>query len=379
MTFLFVSDSFKGSLTSAKTAALLTRAATRVFGDCECRALPVADGGEGTVDALLQATGGTKRTLAVHDPLGRPIGASYAVLPKNRAVIEMAAAAGLPLLTATERDPLATSTFGVGELIVDAIEQGFADITVTLGGSATNDGGMGCMRALGVRFLDEAGRELAGVGADLERVATIDSSGLHPRAADARFAVMCDVDSPLCGAQGAAHTFAPQKGASPAVVDRLEAGMCRYREALRRACGTDVSERPGSGAAGGLGAAMMALFDAKQQRGIDAVLDLIDFDRALDGVSLVITGEGRTDSQSCRGKVLSGVGERCKRRGIPAVALSGSLGDGGMAILEHGIASVMTTVSAPQTLDEAMRHAEKAYESAAERMFRLIKVGMQMK
>lgn len=378
MKLLFVSDSFKGSLTSAETAELLTEAAELVFGDCHCIAVPVADGGEGTADAVVKACGGAKRQISVHGPLMERVSAEYGVLDARRAVLEMAVASGLPLLSPEQRNPMLTTSYGTGELIRDALERGFDELTVAIGGSATNDGGMGCMRALGVRFLDDAGSELNGVGADLERVRHIDVSGMLPQAKAAKFVVMCDVDNPLCGENGATYTFGPQKGATPEMLERLEQGMRNYRDVLTREFGVFPDQIPGAGAAGGLGAALSVFLHAELKPGIETMLDLIGFDRLLDGVDLVVTGEGRTDWQSCFGKVVYGVGKRCRERGVPAVVLSGSMGPGAMRLLDCGIDSIVTTVNAPMTLEEALIHAKDDYRDAAIRMFRLIKAGMEI-
>ncbi len=379
MKFLFASDSFKGTLTSAQTADLLTRAAKEVFGDnCVCEGVPVADGGEGTTDAVIDAVGGKKVYVDVHGPLLEPERAYYGKLDEKRAVMEMAAASGLPMVPEEKRNPEKTTTYGTGELIRAILDQGFTDISIAIGGSATNDGGMGCMRALGVRFLDASGSELPGCGADLSQVAHIDVSGLDPRVKNTKFTVMCDVTNPLCGPSGATYTFGKQKGGTTKILDELEKGMENYREVLQQEFGTDVDTIPGSGAAGGLGAALLVFLQAELKSGIETVLDLIDFDRRLKGVSLVVTGEGQTDWQSCFGKVMQGVGCRCKAKGVPAVALVGSLGKGAEDIYKYGICSLMTTVDGVMTLDEAMDRAGELYEQGAVRMFRLIRTGMEL-
>ncbi len=379
MKFLFASDSFKGSLSSAQTAELLTRAAKEVFGDAAlCSGVPVADGGEGTTESVIDAVGGEKVYVDVHGPLMEPEQAYYGKLDDTRAVLEMAAASGLPMVPMDKRNPEKTTSYGTGELIRAVLEQGFTDISIAIGGSATNDGGMGCMRALGVRFLDASGSELQGFGADLKQVADIDVSGLDPRVKDAKFTVMCDVTNPLCGPDGATYTFGKQKGGTPQILDELEEGMEHYREVLQREFGTDVNFVPGSGAAGGIGAALLVFLKADLKSGIETVLDLIDFDARLADVSLVVTGEGQTDWQSCYGKVMQGVGRRCKAKGVPAVALVGSLGKGAEDIFEYGICSLMTTVDAPMSLQEALDHAKDLYYSGAVRMFRLIRTGMNL-
>lgn len=379
MKLLFASDSFKGSLSSEQTVALLTKAANEVFGTCETSGVPVADGGEGTVDAVISAEQGQTRSVRVHGPLsGSVVEAGYGVLPGGRAVIEMAAASGLPLVPNAERNPLNTTTYGTGELILDALNSGFRDISIAIGGSATNDGGMGCVRALGVRFLDADGAELEGYGRDLSRVARIDTSGLDARLKDTAITVMCDVTNPLCGEHGATYTFGAQKGATLDIQKELEAGMCNYRDIIRRDFGIDCDKVEGAGAAGGLGAALKVFLNGNMRSGIETVLDLIHFDARLEGVDLVVTGEGRTDWQSCFGKVMQGIGLHAKAKGIPVVGLSGSLGRDALDITAHGVESLMTTVNAPMTLQSALDNAEALYYEGALRMFRFIRVGMSI-
>ena len=379
MKFLFASDSFKGTLSSAQTVALLAKAAREVFGEIEYSGVPVADGGEGTVDAVVTAEKGQWMAAQVCGPMMEQVTARYGRLDERRAVIEMAAASGLPLVPVEARNPLRATSYGTGELIRHALDQGFTDISIAIGGSATNDGGMGCARALGVRFLDGEGRALEGRGEDLERVCAIDVSGLDPRISGTKITVMCDVTNPLCGENGATWTFGAQKGATPQMQARLEAGMVNYRDVIRRQFGIDPDAIRGAGAAGGLGAALMVFLGGEMKSGIDTVLDLIDFDRRLEGADLVVTGEGRTDWQSCFGKVMQGVGERAARKGVVAVGLSGSLGRDADRIFEHGIASLMTTVDAPMPLGEALDRAEELYYLGAVRMFRFIKAGMALK
>ena len=261
-------------------------------------------------------------------------------------------------------------------MIKDALDRGFTEISIAIGGSATNDGGMGCMRALGIKFLDSAGRELEGTGKDLEQVAHIDITGLHPRIGQVKLTAMCDVNNPLCGKDGATYTFGAQKGGSSLVLKELERGMENYRKVILREFGIDPNEIPGSGAAGGLGAALLVFLHAELKSGIETVLDLIDFDSCLEDVSLVVTGEGRTDWQSCFGKVIQGIGMRCKRKGIPVVALVGAMGEGADKIFDYGICSMMTTVNGVMELDKALENAEELYYGGALRMFRFIKTGM---
>ena len=378
MKFLFASDSFKGSLSSQKTAELLSQAALEIFPDCECSHVEVADGGEGTTDAVLSAVSGKKIFLSAHGPLGELTDGYYGALDDKRAVMEMAAVSGLPLVPASLRDPRKTSSLGTGEMIADALSRGFRDISIAIGGSATNDGGMGCMRALGVKFLDADGHELIGCGADLARVRRIDTSGLNPLIKDTSFTVMCDVTNPLCGKNGATYTFGKQKGGTPEILDELEIGMQNYRDFLRSQFGIDMDAVSGAGAAGGLGAALMVFLNGKLKSGIETVLDLVEFDKKLEGVSLVVTGEGSTDWQSVFGKVMQGVGVHCRRRHVPAVAIVGSMGKGAEDIFAHGIDSIITTVNGIMTLEEALERADELYLGAARRMFRMIKAGTRM-
>lgn len=378
MKFLFASDSFKGTLSSEQIITLLDAAAKNVFPDCETMGIPVADGGEGTIDAVISVLHGSIYEVDVHGPLMEEVVSRYGETGNGAAVIEMAAASGLPMVPVDKRDPRVTTTYGTGELIKTALDRGCRDITIAIGGSATNDGGMGAMRALGIRFLDENGEELSGCGNDLARVADIDISGLHSAVKDARFTIMCDVNNPLTGPDGATYTFGKQKGGSPEILDELEQGMIHYAALIREKMGTDVDQIPGSGAAGGLGAAFCVFLKAEMKSGIETVLDLIHFDELLEGVDLVITGEGRIDWQSAFGKVPSGIGNRCRNKGIPAIAIVGGMGDKAEMIFDHGIDSIITTINGAMGLDEALERAEELYAGAAERAFRMVKAGMRL-
>lgn len=378
MKLLFASDTFKGTLSSVKTICLLTKAAKEVFGECECIGIPVADGGEGTADAVIHVMKGEKIRIQVHGPLMETVEASYGKIDERRAILEMAEASGLPMVPEAFRDPRNTSTYGTGELLMDAMERGFTDISIAIGGSATNDGGMGCMRALGVRFLDCDGNELEGRGSDLIRLAHIDCSGMSKRIHDTKFTVMCDVNNLLCGKDGATYTFGKQKGGTPDVLDELERGMQNYRDVIIREFQVDPDQIQGAGAAGGLGAALMVFLQATLKSGIETVLDLIGFDDMLNNVMLVVTGEGRADWQSCFGKVMQGVGKRCRKYGIPVVALVGAMGEGAEQLYDFGITSMMTTVNSVMELEEALGRAEELYYCGAVRMFRIIKAGMEM-
>ena len=378
MKFLFASDSFKGTLTSDQTIELLTKAAEEVFGSCETSGVPVADGGEGTTDAVVKARSGEIITVPVHGPLMEMEQGFYGRLSDTEAILEMAAASGLPMVPEEKRNPLNTTTYGTGELLKAALDAGYTEIAIAIGGSATNDGGMGFASALGIRFLDQDGNVLEGRGENLEKVAHIDMSGLDPAVQKAHFTVMCDVTNPLCGPNGATYTFGKQKGGTPEILDRLEKGMQNYRDVIIREFGINPDEIQGSGAAGGLGAALKVFLHAEMKSGIETVLDLIDFDARLEGVDLVVTGEGRTDWQSCFGKVMQGVGDRSAKHQVPVAALCGGLGPDYEKIYAHGIRSIMTTVDGPMPLKEALDNASELYYKGAIRMFRFLQTGMQM-
>ena len=378
MKFLFASDSFKGTLSSDQTIELLTKAAEEVFGSCETSGVPVADGGEGTTDAVVKARSGEIITVPVHGPLMEMEQGFYGRLSETEAILEMAAASGLPMVPEEKRNPLNTTTYGTGELLKAALDAGYTEIAIAIGGSATNDGGMGFASALGIRFLDQDGHVLEGRGEDLEKVVHIDMSGLDPAVQKAHFTVMCDVTNPLCGPDGATYTFGKQKGGTPEILDRLEKGMQNYRDVIIREFGVNPDEIQGSGAAGGLGTALKVFLHAEMKSGIETVLDLIDFDARLEGVDLVVTGEGRTDWQSCFGKVMQGVGDRSAKHQVPVAALCGGLGPDYEKIYAHGISSIMTTVDGPMPLKDALDNATELYYKGAIRMFRFIQTGMQM-
>ena len=323
MKIVVASDSFKGSLTSREVAAAAVRGIRQVLPICELVGVNVADGGEGTVDAVVETLGGKIVTATVNDPLGRPILARYGVVGKM-AVIEMAAASGLTLLTDEERNPWLTSTYGTGEMIMDAVKRGCRDFLVGLGGSATNDAGMGMLQALGFRFYDIDDQEIIdGCGGRLQDVARIDDTGVMDAVRQCRFTVACDVDTPFCGLEGAAYVFAPQKGADMEMVARLDSGMVSFAKVIEKTYGIDVTSMAGAGAAGGMGGGFYAFLNATLKRGVDMVLDAIDFDSIIRGADLVITGEGTIDYQTVKGKTAAGVLARAKAQDIPVVAIAG--------------------------------------------------------
>jgi len=331
------------------------------------------------VDALVTATQGEYRTLTVAGPLGTPVSAKYGILHGDTAVIETAQASGLPLVPPDQRNPLYTSSYGAGELLRTALSRGLRKIVVGLGGSATNDGGMGMLRALGARFIDAQGKDLPGRGVDLNRVRRIDLDGVMPEALAADITCMCDVSNPLLGPAGATHTYGPQKGAAGTILTELERGMAHFAECFRTQLGHDICSAPGCGAAGGLGGAFYGALHAKLLPGIDVALETVRFDRLLEGVSLAVTGEGQIDGQSVRyGKVPTGVLRRCQARGVPVAILVGGMGPEAEAIYDIGEASILTAVNAAMPLADALQNAPALLESAADRLFRFIKIGMSM-
>jgi glycerate kinase len=380
MKIIIAPDSFKGSLTAVQAAEAMAAGVRRVRPDAEVVLLPLADGGEGTVESLVLATGGRRETLQVTGPLGEPVeavwgrlGVAAGIPDGGTAVVEMAAAAGLPLVPPARRDPRRTTTYGVGELLRLALDTGVTRIIVGLGGSATNDGGAGMMQALGVRFWDAAGKSLPEpiTGGDLPRLAHIEAGSL------ARFAVIeiiiaSDVTNPLLGPSGASAVYGPQKGADAGIVAELDAALAQYAVVLRRDLGRDVAERPGAGAAGGMGAGLMAFLDARMQSGIDLVLDAARFEERAAGADWLLTGEGRIDAQTLHGKTIAGVLRRCQPLGIPTVAFGGSVDDAASEQLAaFGLRAAFPIVSGPMLLEDAMRNGDALLTQAAARVVQL--------
>ena len=362
------SDSFKGSLTSLDVAQNVEKAIREVYPLCDVLKVNVADGGEGTMEALQQTLGGVRVSLVVKDPLGREIEATYVILNDGiTAVVEMSAASGLPLLKSDERNPLKTSTYGTGQLICDALDRGCRKILVGIGGSATNDAGMGMLQALGFRFLDAQGNQLQPVGANLQLVSSIDSTGRHPDLDKTEFVVACDVKAPLYGRNGAAYVFAPQKGADQKMVEMLDAGLRHFSEVSSAMAGYDCSQMQGTGAAGGLGYAFRQYLDARLERGIEMVLDAIGFDDIISGADLVITGEGRVDSQTLTGKTPFGVAQHAHRQRIPVVVIGGSVEIDVLQVREAGFNDVIQVTPLDMPLSVAMRP-----EVAAENVYNAI-------
>ena len=366
-------DSYKGSVSAVGVAAALERGVLRVFPQAEVRKIPIADGGEGTVEALVTATGGKIRQERVRGPLGEAVEAYWGILGDGEtAVIEMAAASGLPLVPSERRDPRITSTYGTGELIRAALDAGLRRIIIGIGGSATNDGGTGMAQALGAKFLAADGTELPPGGGALAKLKTMDLSGLDSRLAATEITVACDVDNPLCGSRGASAVFGPQKGATPAMVAELDSALAHFAECARAATERDVADLAGAGAAGGLGAGLLFFTPAKLRPGVEIVLEAVKFADVVKEAAFVITGEGRTDFQTAYGKAPVGVAKVAKQFGVPVFCISGGLGDGADDVLAQGIDATMSICSRPLSLEECMRDGATLIEEAAARLCRLL-------
>ncbi|MBY6273980.1 MAG: glycerate kinase [Bacillaceae bacterium] len=379
MRIVIAPDSYKGSLTAAQVAEAMAAGVRRVWPDASVTLIPMADGGEGTVQALVDATGGRLVPATVRGPLGDPVEAAFGLLGDGEtAVIEMAQASGLPLVPPDRRNPLVTSTYGTGELIRRALDLGARRLIIGIGGSATNDGGAGMAQALGARLLDSDGRDLEPGGGALERLARIDVTGLDPRLRAVEVTVACDVDNPLTGPRGASAVFGPQKGATPEMVARLDAALHRWAEVIRRDLGRDVEAVPGAGAAGGLGAGLMAFLDAELRRGVEIVVEATGLERHLPGADLCLTGEGNTDFQTVRGKTPMGVAAAARRHGVPVICLSGGLGRDYRQIYDVGIDVALPIVPGPVDLDTAIREASAYVTDATERALRLVAVGRRL-
>ncbi|WP_424236965.1 glycerate kinase [Bhargavaea ginsengi] len=375
MNILIAIDSFKGSLSSAEAGEAAAAGIRRAIPNAQTEVVPLADGGEGTVEALVQATGGELISAQVTGPLGEPVDAAYGILGDGKtAVIEIAEACGLPLIPEAERNPLKATSYGVGELILDAVSRGARSLIVGLGGSATNDAGVGMLQALGCRFLDEAGEEVPRGGAALGAIRSADVSALHPDIKNLDIQVACDVNNPLHGVQGAAYIYGPQKGATPEMVKELDSGLRNFAEVMKAELGKDIQEIPGAGAAGGLGAAFAGLLDAELRSGIELILDTIGLEEKVQHADFVITGEGRMDAQSSMGKAAMGVAALAKQHGKPVIALAGSVSEEAAELNRLGVTAYFSILQEVVSLDEAMNPdtARRNLRTTAEQIFRLL-------
>ena len=379
MIIVIAPQGFKGSLEAPEVAEAIARGVRQVFRDAELVILPVADGGEGTVRALVQSSGGRMVTSRVTGPLEKPVNATWGVLGGgNVAVIEMAAASGLPLLRREERNASRTTSYGTGELIRHALDRGVRKLIVGIGGSATNDGGAGMVEALGARLLDAEGRRLPRGGGSLRHLDRIDVTDLDPRLRQVEVQVACDVNNPLTGPSGASRVYGPQKGADEQMVQELDAALDRFAQVIERDLRRDVRDVPGAGAAGGLGAGLMAFMDAQLCPGVKIVFDALQLDDKLRGSDLVITGEGRMDAQDIYGKAPMEVAKRAKQAGVPSIAIVGSTGRDYRVVFDHGLDAVIGTVNRPMSLDRAISETARLITEAAMRACRLVRVGMEV-
>ncbi|OBI84798.1 glycerate kinase [Mycobacterium sp. E740] len=365
MKIVLAPDSFKESMTAPEAVAAMRAGVAAVLPDAEVAGVPMADGGEGTVDAVVEALHGRHVEVPVRDALGRTVTARYGFVPlRQLAVIEMAAAAGLELVPPALRDILRASTFGVGELIRSALDRGAEDFLIGLGGSATNDGGTGMLTALGARFLDADGAPLTPGGADLERLEHIDLTGLDPRLRDARIRVACDVTAPLLGPGGASAVFGPQKGATPSDVTRLECGLSRLATVASATLGGTQPQRPGAGAAGGMGFALVEFLGATSRPGVEEVAETVGLDRALHGADWVFTGEGSVDAQTVMGKTPFGVAAAAARVGVPVIVFAGRVGADATVLLDHGVERMVAITAEGTPIEQALRDGAAALTRA---------------
>lgn len=378
MKIVIAPDSFKGSCSTIGAAQNIEDGFRRIFPDVQAVKIPIADGGEGTVEAMVLGAGGTVHICTVTGPMGQSVDARYGILKDGTGVVELAAASGLPLIPEGQRDPTRATTYGTGQVILEVLKAGCRRVIIGLGGSATNDAGVGLAQALGVSFLDANGKELPFGGEALANLHTIDLSGIHPLVQGAEFIIASDVDSPLCGPHGASHVFGPQKGADATTVQRLDDALAHYAHVLKEQLGQDILELPGAGAAGGTTASLVALFGAVIRPGIQVVLDAAHFDEHVQNADLVITGEGRIDSQSIHGKVPMGVGQRAHQFGVPVLAIVGDIGPGADACYNYGVDAILSTVNKAMTLQEAMEHSSELMVEAAERAARILRMGMHI-
>ena len=379
MKVVIAPQEFKGSISALEVATAMGEGVRRVVPEAQTVLVPVADGGDGTLETLVEGSGGEVRTSEVTGPLGEKITARWGAMGDGAtAVIEMARTSGLALVPIEKRNPLITTTYGLGEAIKHALDSGFRRFIVGIGGSATNDAGAGMAQALGIRLLDSNGRDLPHGGAALADLSRIDLSGRDARASEARFLVACDVSNPLTGAEGASAIYGPQKGATPEMVAQLDAALRNFAQVVKRDVGADINGVPGAGAAGGLGGGLIAFLGGELSSGVDIVMETVGLEERLEGADLVVTGEGCMDHQTVYNKAPIGVAARAKERGIPVIAISGSLGDGYSEVHHHGIDAAVAITRFPMTLDEANEKAAALIADATEEALRLMRVGARV-
>lgn len=379
MKIVIVPDSFKESVSAELAAQAIARGFREVYPEAECICLPIADGGEGTVDALVAATGGQKVWVEVMGPMGERVEAFYGISGDGKtAVIEMAAASGLMLVSAAQRNPLQATSYGTGELIRHALDRGIRHIILGIGGSATVDGGVGMVQALGGCFYRPDGKALSLGAVELATLSGIDLSALDGRLQQCNIEVACDVDNPLVGARGAATVFGPQKGATSAMVEQLEQALGQYAAVIRQFTGNDVRQIPGGGAAGGMGIASQVFLGAKLKPGIDIIMAALRLEDAVISADLIVTGEGRIDHQTLGGKALSGIARMAQRHHLPVIALAGVLGEGAEAVHQQGIDAIFSILPRLSTLESALSQGEINLQQSARNIARVMQMGQQM-
>ncbi len=372
MKILVAPDSFKGSLEAYEICEIVEKSAKEIFKNAEVVKIPMADGGEGTVSAVLPSLNGEKIEVTVKSPDFRDIKATYGIFDGDKAIMEMAEASGITLVE--NRDILKMNTFGTGQMIIDALNRGVKTIYIGIGGSATNDLGIGFVSALGVKFLDKKGSEIAPIPENFSEIFDFDMSNINPLIKNAEFIIMSDVKNPLLGENGATHIFGRQKGATDEIIENLETGMTHLAKIIEKNLGVSIRDTKGAGAAGGLGFALLAFTNSKMQSGIDTIIDILDVEKQISDVDIVITGEGRMDNQSAFGKVPFGIGELSKKLSIPCFAIVGSLGKEYKDMYNHGITSIITCVDSIISLDEAIQNAQHLCENATERLLRFVRI-----
>ncbi len=376
MKIVVAPDSFKGSVSALEAAHAIEQGIRRVFPDAVIDKIPMADGGEGTVQSLVDATGGHLRTQHVVGPLGNQVEATFGILAdEETAVIEMASASGLTLVPPDNRNPLLTTTYGTGQLIRAALEVGCRRLIIGIGGSATNDGGVGMAEALGVRSLRADGKQIPRGGGNLQQLRSIDITKLHPAIAETETVVACDVNNPLTGTNGASHVYGPQKGATPEMIETLDRCLAHLNAVLTQTLGKSFNAIPGAGAAGGLGAGLMAFLNAELKLGVDIMIDAVNLKKRVQGASLIFTGEGQLDFQTAFGKTPIGVAKIAKAHGIPVIAIAGSIAEGAEAVYEAGIDAMLGIPQEPMSLEDAVKAATRLIANTAEQAARLVAIG----
>jgi len=380
MKIVVAPDSFKGSLTAVEVSDAIEQGIREIFPEAEIVKIPMADGGDGTVQCLVNATGGKILEEKVVSPLGNEVSAHYGILGDEKtAVIEMAAASGLTLVPENKRNPLITTTYGTGQLIKAALDQGCRNMIIGIGGSATNDGGAGMLQALGVKLLDREGEEIGFGGGELKKISRIDINLLDNRLSNAKVLVASDVNNPLCGPKGAARIYGPQKGATPEVIKELDESLAYFAEIIKRDLNKDIKDIPGAGAAGGLGASLMAFLDAELRPGIEIIIEIVKLEQAIKDADLVITGEGKIDSQTIYGKAPIGVAKIAKKYNVPVIAVAAIIGDDADIVHQYGISTLISVTGTPMRLDESLPNKVTLIKNSIKQSMRAIKTGKELK